>query len=103
MISKENVPGPGAYTAEFETKKAPAYTLRSKCDAIKKDVQFPGPGHVDVSFNWETSKPNQGGWLPLNKNQKLNERGREMVANSNVPGPGAYQNASTTSNISFTI
>lgn len=91
MISKENVPGPGAYSAKEITKNGPAYSMQSKPQIADSKSKNPGPGHVNVEYDWNTKNVNQGGWLKLDKT-KDNTRGKEMISRDKVPGPGAYKN-----------
>lgn len=44
MISKENVPGPGQYSANPKDKSGPAYSMQSRPNTKKGDHQTPGPG-----------------------------------------------------------
>jgi hypothetical protein len=56
MISKENVPGPGAYSGKPQDKTGPAFSMRVKTNESIKGTT-PGPGHVTVEQNWATDKP----------------------------------------------
>jgi hypothetical protein len=48
MLSKENVPGPGAYTSkeDFVAKKGPAYSIKQRVSQSRCELS-PGPGMYD--------------------------------------------------------
>lgn len=45
IVSKENVPGPGAYqVTSVDLKRQAAYTLKFRSDTEASKLQVPGPG-----------------------------------------------------------
>lgn len=95
MISKENVPGPGAYSAKMMEKSGPAYSMYARPNT-KDDAWVPGPGQY---------QPNSGSdsYYKAVKIGTGNRSNLGMGDRSKDPGPGHYAGVDNRESLSYSM
>ena len=94
MISKENVPGPGQYSAKTGDKSGPAYSMQSRYTR-KDEWQTPGPGNYKTH---EESSYYKACGIGTSQRSTLG-RGDK----SKEPGPGHYAHTDNRNSLSYSV
>ena len=81
MLSKENVPGPGAYSSKEDliAKRGPAYSIKQRVNSSRCELS-PGPGMYDPKLR-------SGTGVSIGTSNRSNLGG---VFRGRDPGPGQY-------------